>query len=195
MEIAKDLLRQLREETGAGIVDIKKALEAASGDAVRATELLRKQGKKIAAKKADRSAKEGVIGSYVHANGKVAALVALACETDFVARTETFQELAHELALHVTATDPQYLAPEDVPEELLAKEREIAGEQAKGEGKPAAIVEKIVDGKIQKFYDEHCLLRQPFVKDDSVTVAELIEQAIAKIGEKIEIRHFVRIQL
>lgn len=195
MEITKDLLKQLREETGAGIVDIKQALEAVAGDATKAQELLRKQGKKVAAKKADRITREGVIGSYIHANGKIAALVALACETDFVARNESFQALAHDLALHVAATNPRYVRPEDVPADILAKEREIADEQAKAEGKPDAIRAKIVEGKVQKFFDEQCLLRQSFVKDDTLTIAELLEQTVAKIGEKIELRHFVRMQL
>lgn len=195
MELSKELLKQLREETGAGVVDIKQALDATQGDPVKAQELLRKQGKKVAAKKSDRITREGVIGSYIHANGKIAALVALACETDFVARNETFQALAHDLALHVAATNPTYLTPDEVPADILAKEREIATEQANAEGKPAAIIEKIIEGKLQKFYDEQCLLRQTFVKDDRVTIAELLEQAVAKIGEKIELQRFVRMQL
>ena len=195
MEITKDLLKQLREETGAGIVDIKQALDAVQGDVTKAQELLRKQGKKVAAKKADRVAREGVIGSYIHANNKIAALVMLTCETDFVARNETFQALAHDLALHVTAANPAYLTPDDIPADVLAKEREIATEQAKAGGKPVAIMEKIVEGKLQKFFDESCLLRQPFVKDDSMTITELLEQTVAKIGEKIEVRRFVRMQL
>ncbi len=195
MKDVKEILKQLRDETGAGVVDIKQALDAAAGDPVKALELLRKQGKKMAAKKAERVTREGVIGHYVHANGKIAALVALACETDFVARTAAFQELAHDLALHVAAASPAYLAPEDVPAEVVAKEREIAHDQAKSEGKPESIVEKIVDGKLQKFFDEQCLLCQPFVKDDTVTIAELIERTVAKIGEKVEVRRFMRLQL
>lgn len=195
MDITKELLKQLRDETGAGIVDIKKALEAARGDAAQAVDLLRKQGKKVAAKKADRVTREGAIGSYVHANGKVAALVAVTCETDFVARTEAFQSLAHDLALHVAAANPAYLKPEDVPPDVLAREEEIARSQAMQEKKPAAILEKIVQGKIDKFYAEQCLLRQSFVKDDALTITELVANAIAKLGENIEIREFSRVQL
>lgn len=189
-----DDIKQLRELTGAGIVEAKAALDEA-GSVTAAVEMLRKRGKKVAEKKAGRTAAEGVIDAYVHPNGKVASLVALACETDFVARNEQFKALAHELALHVAALGPAYLTPADVPSEILDKEREIAREAALAEGKPAAIVEKIVEGKLEKFYDDHCLLRQPFVKDDSVTVGELIESAIAKIGEKIEVRHFTRVTL
>lgn len=189
-----DDIRQLRELTGAGIVEAKKTLDEA-GSLTAAVEMLRKRGKKVAEKKAGRTAAEGVIDAYVHPNGKVASLVALACETDFVARNEQFKALAHEIALHVAAIGPAYLSVADVPADVLEKEREIAREVAVSEGKPAAIVEKIVEGKLQKFYDDHCLLRQPFVKDDSMTVGELIEAGIAKIGEKIEIRHFTRVTL
>ncbi len=192
MAYATETIKQLRELTGAGIVDVKQALDATDGDLTKATEYLRKQGKKVAMKKAERTTREGVIGSYVHANGKVAALVALACETDFVARNKDFQDLAHDIALHIAAASPEYRSREDVPEDVLAKEREIIGEQLAQEKKPAAVVEKIVEGKLAKYFEEHCLLQQPFVKDDSVTVGELVEAAIAKIGENIEIRDFVR---
>lgn len=189
-----DDIKQLRALTGAGIVEAKGALdEAGSLDA--AVEMLRKRGKKVAEKKAGRMASEGVIDAYVHPNGKVASVVALACETDFVARNAEFKALAHEIALHVAALGPAYLAPADVPADIVEKEREIAREAALAEGKPAGVVEKIVEGKIEKFYDDYCLLRQPFVKDDQLTVGELIEAAVAKIGEKIEIRHFSRVTL
>ncbi|MFH1171652.1 MAG: translation elongation factor Ts [bacterium] len=195
MTIEKELLRTLREETGAGIVDIQRALDAVGDDPKKAVELLRKQGKKIAEKKSERTAREGVIGAYVHTNGKVAAFVALACETDFVARNDGFRELAHDLALHVVAANPAYLSQADIPDEILNKEREIAHDQAQHEGKPEKIIEKIVAGKMEKYFAEHCLLLQPFVKDDTVTIQELLERATAKIGEKIELKRFVRMQL
>lgn len=189
-----DDIKQLRELTGAGIVEAKKALDEA-GSLTAAIEMLRKRGKKVAEKKAGRTAAEGVIDAYVHPNGKVASVVALACETDFVARNEQFKALAHDIALHVAALGPEYLAAEDVPTEVLDKEREIARAAAVAEGKPAGVVEKIVEGKIEKYFDDHCLLRQSFVKDDQFTIGELIETSIAKIGEKIEIRHFTRVTL
>lgn len=193
--LSKDVIRELREETGAGIVDIQKALSAADGDRTKAIDLLRKQGKKIAAKKAERTTREGIIGCYVHANGKIAALVALACETDFVARNDTFRELAHDLALHVAAMNPPYVTPDDVPEDVLEREREIAREQALAEGKPPAVVGKIIEGKIQKFFDDTCFLRQPFVKDDQLSVAEVIDGVTAKVGEKVEVRRILRLAL
>lgn len=192
MAYATDSIKQLRELTGAGIVDVKQALDATDGDITKATEYLRKQGKKVAMKKAERTTREGVIGSYVHANGKVAALVALACETDFVARNKDFQDLAHDIALHIAAASPDYRSRGDVPEDILAKEREIIHEQLAQEKKPAAVIEKITEGKLAKYFAEHCLLQQPFVKDDAMTVGELVEAAIAKIGENIEVRDFVR---
>lgn len=195
MTYTMDAVRALREATGAGVMDVKQALEEAAGDSERALDALRKKGKHVAAKKADRTAREGTVGSYVHANGKVAALVALACETDFVARNNAFKELAHDLALHVAALNPQYLTSADIPEAVLEKEREIALAQMAGEHKPQNVLEKIAEGKLAKFASEHCLLQQAFVKDDSITVAELIEQAIGKLGEKIEVRQFIRFQL
>lgn len=188
-------VKTLRESTGAGVSDVKKALDEADGDVAKATGILRKRGKAAAIKKADRSASEGVIGSYVHSNWKVGAFVALACETDFVARNPEFRDLAHDLALHVAAADPEYLRPDDVPAHVIEKEKEIVREQCAAENKPEAVMEKILVGKLERFYSEHCFLHQPFVKDDSVTVQELIEQAIAKIGEKIEITNFIRFTL
>lgn len=195
MNYSADDIKALRDMTGAGVVDVKQALDAAGGDQKHAVDILRKKGKQVAQKKASRTADEGTIGCYVHANGKIGALVALACETDFVARNPVFLELAHDLALHVAATNPDYLTADDVPPEVIEHERSIIREQMRTEGKPEQAMEKIVTGKIKKFYAEHCLLHQPFVKDDSMTIRECLERATAKIGEKIEIRQFVRFQL
>lgn len=189
-----ETIKQLREASGAGIVDVGRALDEAKGDSQKAAEILRVKGVGASAKKAHRTAGEGTIGSYVHTDGKTAALVTVACETDFVARTKDFQDLAHDLALHVVAARPEYLSRADVPVDIVEKERAIARESTTGK-KPDAVIEKIVEGKLAKFYAEHCLLDQLFVKDDSVTIAELIERAVAKLGEKVEILTFVRFVL
>ena len=189
------LVMQLRAMTGAGVLDAKQALEACAGDLTRAADELRKKGQAKAAKRAERATAEGVIGSYVHATGKLAALVAVACETDFVARSEEFQALVHDLALQVTATNPRYLERAEVPPEVVAKEREIAVAEASGSGKPQEIIEKIVSGKMAKYYAETCLLEQSFVKDSDRSVAERIQQVIAKTGENIQVRRFVRFML
>lgn len=172
-------------------MEIKKALSESSGDEEEAIEILRKSGQKIAAKKQDRLTGQGLIGSYVHSNGKVASLVEVNCETDFVARNMEFRELIHDLAMQVAATNPLYLKPEDVPEDVLEKEKEIARESLKKEGKPKEIIEKIVQGKINKFYQEFCLLKQLFIKDDKKTVEQLVTEKIAKLGENIQIKRFV----
>lgn len=186
---------KLREMTGAGILDSKKALDETGGDVEKAIELLRKKGAIKAAKKGERLTQEGVVHAYVHANGKVGAMVELLCETDFVARNEQFQELVHDLTLHIAATNPLYLRPEDVPPEVLAKEKEIwAAEFASGE-KPAAMVQKILEGKVQKYYSETCLLKQAFIKDEDVTVEELLQQGVAKLGENIQVKRFIRFSL
>lgn len=195
MAIETSLILKLREETGVGMMDAKSALEATDGDYQKAVDHLKKLGKQVALKKQDRSTKEGIVGSYIHANGKVAALVALACETDFVEKTDNFQTLAHDLAMHVAAADPQYLAPTDVPASVVDHERDIFREQLKREGKPAAMIEKIITGKLKKFYSECCFLQQPFIKDDSVTIEELIQQQVLKLGENIQIKEFKRIAL
>lgn len=186
-------IQNLRQQTGVGMLEAKKALTAADGDMTLALDNLRKAGKKVAAAKSARTVKEGVVGSYVHANGKVAALVAVACETDFVARTKEFQDLVHDIALHIAAANPIYLQPDDVPAAVLDKEREIYHEQLKAEGKPEKMWEKIVAGKVQKFYTETCLLHQPFVKDDQQTIGEVIQAAVAKLGENIVITSFARL--
>ena len=189
-----DLIKKLREQTGAGVMDIKKALVEAKNNEEKAIEILRKQGQKIAAKKnAERVAKEGLIEAYVHNNGKVASLVMLSCETDFVARNSEFKELAHDLAMQVAAMNPQYLSADKIPAAALEKEREIIRESMADEKKPKEMVEKIIDGKLQKFFAEFCLLEQPFIKDDKKTVKELIDEKIAKLGEKIEVKKIARL--
>ncbi len=194
MEISKELIQQLREQTGAGIMDVKKALQEANGDEEKTLDLLRKKGKKIAAKKqAEREAKEGIVEAYVHGNKKTATLVQLTCETDFVAKNEEFKALAHDIAMQVAAMDPQYLSPEKVPTDIIEKEKEIIKEQLKNENKPAEMLDKIVEGKLNKFYEENCLLNQKFIKDDSKTINDLITDKIAKLGEKMEIRKIARI--
>ncbi len=190
-----EIIKKLRIQTGAGVMDVKEALDEAGGDEAKALELLRKKGLKVAAKKQDRSAEEGRIDVYIHSNGKIGAMVALACETDFVARNEEFQDLAKSIAMHIAATDPSYLSPEDIPEEVKDKEKEIYAEQMKGENKPPEVLEKIIEGKLKKFYEQVCLLNQKFIKDDDKTIQDLITEATAKLGEKIEVKRFVRFQL
>jgi len=186
---------ELREKTGAGIMDCKKALAEAGGDPEKATEILRKKGAMAAAKKAGRSTKEGIIGHYVHFGGKIGVLVELNCETDFVAYTQEFQDLAKDLAMQVASAQPLYVEMGDVPQEVLAKEKEIYRAQALGEGKPEKVLERIVEGKLKKFYSQVCLMEQPFVKDDSITVRQRVEATVGKLGENIVVRRFVRFQV
>lgn len=181
--------------TGAGVVEVKKALDEAKGDENKAIEIIRKSGQAKAVKKAARSAKEGVVASYVHSNRKVGAIVKLLCETDFVARNAEFQALAQDIAMHVTAMQPEYIRPEDVPAALVAKEKEIWQEQLKKEGKPENMLEKIIEGKEKKFREEISLLTQPFVKDPEQTVGGLIAEKIGKIGENIQVGEFRRMEL
>lgn len=188
-------IKKLRERTGAGIVEVKKALSEADGDEAKAIELLRKRGQEKAGKKAGREAHEGVVASYIHANGKMGAMVKLHCETDFVARNEEFKALAQEIAMHVAASDPQYIKPEDVPQEIVDKEKEIWAAQLEKEGKPAEIMAKIMEGKEKKFREEISLLTQPFVKNPEQTVGELITEKIGKIGENIQVGEFSRLEL
>jgi len=188
-------IKKLREKTGAGIVEVKKALEEAGDDQEKAIEILRKKGQDKALKKSDREAKEGIVGYYVHSNGKVAAMVKVFCETDFVARNEEFQNFAKDVAMHITAMDPQYLSPEDVAEDAVTKEKEIWAEQLATEGKPQDIVEKILEGKEKKFREEVALLTQAFVKNPDVTVGQLLTDTIAKIGENVQLGEFVRFEL
>lgn len=188
-------VKELREKTGAGIVEVKKALDEAGGDEAKAIEILKKKGVAKALKKSEREAKEGIVVSYIHSNNRVGTLVTLLSETDFVARNVDFQTLAHDIAMHVAAMKPEYLRPEDVPVELVAKERVIWEEQVKAEGKPAAVAEKILAGKEVKFRSELALLTQPFVKNPEVTVGELLTESIHRIGENIQVGSFVRYEI
>lgn len=178
------------------MVDCKKALDEAVGDFDKAVEILRKKGEAKAVKKiAERQTKEGIVFSYIHSNNKAGAMVELFCETDFVARTDDFKNLARDLAMQIVAMSPEYLKPEDVPAAALEKEKEIYREQMKGENKPDAVKEKIIEGKLAKFYSESCLLNQTFIKDESLTIDALIKQLVAKTGEKIEVGKFARFQI
>lgn len=192
---SKETIIKIRNLTGAGIMDIKEALEAAGDDETKAIEFLRKKGQKIASKRADREAGEGYIGTYLHSNGKISAQVKLQCETDFVGRNEEFRSLAKDLAMHIAASNPQYLKLEDIPSEIIEKEKEIYSAEIEGQGKSEDITEKIVQGKLNKFYEETCLIDQIFIKDDSKKIKDLIDEATAKIGEKIEITEFSRLEI
>ena len=188
-------IKKLRTMTGAGIVDVKKALQEVEGDVEKAANLLRERGIAKAAKKADREAKEGFIGHYLHHNGKVAAMVELNCETDFVARNETFQSLAKNIAIHIAMANPTYKSREEVPEEVLNAEKQVLLNQVKEEGKPEHIAEKMVEGRINKFYQENCLLEQPFVKDDKKNIEQLVRENISTVGENIQIGSYNRITI
>ncbi len=195
MSTTTEQIKKLRAMTGAGMMDVKKALEETSYDLDAAAALLRERGIAKAAKKADRSASEGLVGSYVHHNGRVAVLVELNCETDFVARNEHFRELARNLALHIAMANPLYTRRDEVPQEVVEAEKQALRAQALEEGKPEAIVEKMVDGRIGKYYAEVCLLEQPYVKDDKQTVEQLLTEAVATIGENIQVGRFSRIAI
>lgn len=195
MAITASMVKELREKTGVGMMRCKKALADSNGDLAAAEKLLRKEGVASAAKKADRAAGEGQIASYVHTGGKIGVLVEVNCETDFAARSDDFQALTRSLAMHVAAAAPRFVERDEVGEEILAEEREIAREQALKAGKPEAVVDKIVDGKIEKWYSENVLLEQPFVKDPDKTVQQLIHDAVARIGENIRIRRVARFVL
>jgi elongation factor Ts len=195
MATSTEQIKKLRGMTGAGMMDVKKALDETGGDVDKAAALLRERGIARAAKKAERAANEGIVGSYVHHNGRVGVLVELNCETDFVARNETFQTLARNLALHVAMANPQYVRREDVPHEVVDAERQALRAQALDEGKPENIVDKMVEGRLGKFYAEIVLLEQPFIKDDSKTVEHLLKEAVATLGENVQIGRFARIAL
>jgi len=195
LSISTDLIKELRLRTGAGVLDCKKALEATGGNTEQAVVYLREKGLAKAAKKAGRRTNEGIVEPYVHAGGRVASLVELNCETDFVARTPEFRQLAHDLAMQVVAANPQYLAPEDVPEEVLNQEKAIYLAEYQDSGKPEHIIEQIVEGRLQKYYAEVCLLKQPFIKENKQTVEELIYESIAKLGENIVLSRFVRYEI
>ena len=188
-------VKELRDKTGAGMMDCKSALEEAGGDLEKAVDILRKKGLAQAAKRAGRIAKDGVIGHYVHLGGKVAVLVEVNCETDFVARTPEFQTLAKEIAMHIAAASPTYVKREDIPAEVLDKEREIYRAQFAGSGKPANVIDKIVEGKLESFYAQVCLLDQPSVRDPNVTIKQMVTAATAKTGENVTITRFVRFKL
>jgi elongation factor Ts len=193
--VPAQLVKELRERTGAGFSDCRNALAEAAGDLDRAIDILRRKGQAAAQKKAQREATEGLIGHYIHAGGKIGVVVEVNCESDFVARTEDFQRLCHDLAMHIAALDPRYVRREEVTPEILEHERGIYRDQARSTGKPESVIEKIVNGKMEKFYEETCLYEQHFIKDESVTVSELINQMIAKLGENISVRRFVRLKV
>lgn len=193
--ITAELVKQLRESSGAGMMDCKKALTEANGDLEKAAVILREKGLAAAAKKAGRAATEGVVESYIHGNGRIGVLVEINCETDFVAATEDFKKFVKDIAMQVAASNPRYLTSEEVPSEDLDKEREILTHQALNEGKPEKVVEKIVEGRMQKYYSENCLLDQPFIKNGDISIKQYVNEMIAKLGENISIRRFTRYQL
>ena len=194
MDISAELVKKLREKTGVGFMECKRALEEANGDLELAVTILRKKGLSAGAKKAGRETKEGLISAYIH-NGKIGVMVELNCESDFVARNPDFQVLAKDIAMHIAASDPKFVRREDVTEDVLSSEREIYKAQARATGKPENVLDKIVEGRMVKFYAEVCLLEQPFVKDPSISVKDLIAGHIQKIGENIQVRRFVRYRL
>lgn len=195
MEITTEMIKELRAATGAGVLDCRKALTEANGDFQKAVEYLRAKGLATAAKRADRLASEGVIELYSHGNGRVGVMVEVNCETDFVARAEAFRTLAHEIALQIAAAAPRYVREEEIPSAVLEREAEIARQRALEEGKPEAVVERIVQGRLEKFKDEVVLLRQPYVRDESITIQQLLMQNIAALGENIVVRRFQRWEL
>ena len=195
MAITTEQIKELREATGAGILDCRKALEQADGDFNKAVDFLREKGLATAAKRSDREASEGVVELYSHGNGRVGVMVEVNCETDFVARSEPFRRFAHEVALQIAAAAPRFIHADRIPEEILEHEREIARARAREEGKPEQIWPRIIEGRIEKFKDEVCLLRQPYIRDESITIEKLLHQNIAAIGENIVIRRFTRWEL
>lgn len=195
MEVNALVVKELREKTGAGIMDCKKALAESDGNAEKAVEYLRKKGLAAAAKMATRDASDGAVGAYVHPGGKIGVLVELNCQTDFVARTAEFQTLLKDVAMQIAATNPRFVRPQDVSPEELEKEREIYRRQALDSGKPEKVVDKIVDGKVERFYSDVCLLEQPFIKDPDRKVSDILNEAIARLGENIQVRRFARYHL
>jgi elongation factor Ts len=195
MAITAQMVKELRERTSAPMMDCKNALTETQGDMEKAVDFLRKKGLAAAAKKAGRIAAEGAVGSYIHGGGKLGVMVEVNCETDFVARTDDFQDLVRDIAMHIAAAEPRFVRREEVTEDVLAREREIFRDQALASGKPPAVVEKIVTGKMEKYYAEYVLLEQPFVKDSDKTVGQMITEKVAKIGENIQVRRFARFKL
>jgi elongation factor Ts len=194
-EITAQLVKNLRERTGAGMMECKNALVEAKGDLDEAEVVLRKRGIASAGKKASRATKQGLIGTYIHHGGQLGVMVEINCESDFVARTDDFKELIHDVAMHIAAADPRFVRKEDVTEDVLEKEKDIQKARVIAEGKPAAVADKIVEGRMQKFYEEVCLLEQPFVKEATLTVGQLVKTKIAKLGENISVARFVRFKV
>lgn len=190
-----ELIKQLRQETGVSLGQCKKAIEEAGGDLEKAKEILRKWGEDLAGKKSSRTTKEGIIESYIHANNKIGVLVVLRCETDFVARNPEFKELAHNIALHIAAANPEYVSEEEIPDEVIEKEKNLYREQFKDSGKPEEIIEKIIQGKLNNFKKEKVLLNQVYIKDESKTIRDLLNEYISKLGENIAIEKFVRLEI
>lgn len=195
MTISAEMVRELRSKSGVGIMECKNALKETDGDMEKAIEYLRKKGLSAAVKKQGRVASEGIVGSYIHAGGKIGVLVEVNCETDFVAKTPEFQQLVQDIAMQIAASNPLYVDQEDVPEEVIKKESEIYAAQAKDSGKPDKVIDKIVEGRLQKFYAEVCLLKQPFIKDTDKSVKDLIVEKISSLGENIVVKRFSRYQL
>ena len=195
VKVDAKLVKELRDKSGAPMGDCLKALQEAKGDMENAFVVLRKRGMASAAKKAARTTNEGAVGTYIHAGGKIGVLIELNCESDFVARTADFQELLRDVAMHVAATDPRYVRKEDVTEEDLAREKDVYRAQAAATGKPPAIIEKMLEGKLSKFYEEVCLLEQPFIKDQTQSIAQIIASKVAKLGENISVRRFARFKV
>lgn len=195
MSASTEQIKKLRDLTGAGVLDAKRTLEEFKGDYDKALAVLKEKALKSAEKKSDRIAKQGLVESYIHTGGRVGALVEINCETDFVARTPDFQELAHNIALQVAAAKPQFVSTDDIPAATIAEQKKIFSDAALAEGKPANIVEKIVQGKIDSYYREACLLKQPFIRDESMTVQDLVQAMIGKLGENIVVRRFARFEL
>ncbi|WP_035589215.1 translation elongation factor Ts [Hippea jasoniae] len=193
--ITAAMVKELRDRTGAGMMACKKALEETGGDIEKAIDKLREMGLASAAKKAGREAKEGKVASYIHAGGKIGVLVEINCETDFVANTDDFNALCKDIAMHIAAAAPEYVSREEIPQDVVEKEKNIMKEQLKQQGKPEHILDKIVEGKIEKFYEEVCLLEQPFIKDPDMKVKDLVQNTIAKLGENIVVRRFARFKV
>lgn len=192
VEITAKEVKELRQATGAGVLDCKKALQETDGDMQGATEILRAQGLADASKRAGRATEQGLVDSYIHLGGKIGVLLEINCETDFVARTDEFQELAHNICMQIAAADPDYIDREEIPEEVLEQERRILRQQADGEGKPPEIVERIIEGRLEKFYSQVCLVDQAYIRDADLTIGELLKEAIASVGENIQLRRFAR---
>jgi len=195
VEIKADQVKKLRDKSGVGMMECKRALEEAGGDLEKAEVILREKGLAAASKKSTRATNQGLIDSYIHLGSRIGVLVEVNCETDFVARNEMFKELVHNIALHIAASAPLYVSREDIPKEIIEAEKEIYRKQALNEGKPESVVEKIVEGKLKKYYEEICLLDQPYVKDNDKTVGDLVREAILKTGENIVVRRFARFVL